>query len=119
MSASTHNEEVEVLGDGGSQTLRLEDTQNLVSSHEADLGDTLRVTQLHADLRRCEASTCKLDDLLDYLFRRSLEPRRRRTLVRERAGGDPLPLVGVNSCPARIGTMRQKPSASVMVTMTM
>ena len=41
------DEEVEVLGDLGSHTLGLEDTQDLVAGDEAHLGDAMRISQDH------------------------------------------------------------------------
>jgi len=60
-------------GDGG-RTLSLEDTEDLVTRHEADLGDAGRVTEGNADLRWCEAFTSELCDMLDDVLRGCLEP---------------------------------------------
>ena len=44
---------VEVLGDGRSEALRLQDTQDLVAGDKTHLGDTVRVTQDHTCVRKC------------------------------------------------------------------
>ncbi len=86
------DEVVEVLGDLGSKTLRLEDTEDLVTGDETDLSDTLRVTELNTDLRRGHALTGELGDLLDNLLGGGLEPRGGSAAVRQSRGGDTLSL---------------------------
>lgn len=66
--------------------MALEDTQNLVTSQEADLWHALGVAQLDADLRGRETFTGELDDHLYYVVGRRLEPCGRRAFVRERRG---------------------------------
>ena len=83
---------VEVLRDLRSKALRLEDTQDLVTSHKADLGDTVAVTQDGTNLRGGNTLTRHLDDLGDHLLRGSLEPRRRRARVRQSRSADTLTL---------------------------
>lgn len=60
----------------GNRTVTLEDSENLVSSDDLDLGDTVRVTKDLTDLRRSGALLCELADLLDDLLGSGLEPRR-------------------------------------------
>lgn len=68
------------------RTLGLEDTQDLVSGDEADLGDSVRVAEGDADLGGGQALASELGDLLDDLLGGSLEPRRGRAAVREGGG---------------------------------
>lgn len=89
---STYNEVVEVLRDLRGETLAPEDTENLVTSDVADLGDTLAVTKLSANLRRRHTLTRQLDNLLDDLLGRRLQPRGRRAAVRQSRLGDTLTL---------------------------
>ena len=49
----------------GERTLSLENTENLISCHEADLGDTMRVTKGDTDLRWGEAFASELCDMFD------------------------------------------------------
>jgi len=86
------DEVVKVLRDGGSKTLRLEDTEDLVTSHETDLGDTLRVTELDTDLRGGHTLTGELDNLLDNLLGGGLEPRGGSSAIGQSRGGDTLSL---------------------------
>ena len=60
-------------GEGG-RTLSLEDTEDLVARHKADLGDAVRVTKGDTDLGWGEAFSSKLCDVLDDVLRRCLEP---------------------------------------------
>lgn len=68
------------------RTLGLEDTEDLVTSDEADLGDAVGVTEGNTDLRRGQTLAGELGDLLDDLLGGSLEPRRGRAAVREGGG---------------------------------
>ena len=68
------------------RTLGLEDTQDLVTGDEADLGDAVRVTEGDTDLGGGQALASELGDLLDDLFGGSLEPRRGSAAVREGGG---------------------------------
>jgi len=60
-------------GDGG-RTQSLENTEDLVTRHEADLGDAVRVTKGDADLGWSKALSSKLCDVLDDVLRGCLEP---------------------------------------------
>ncbi len=44
------DQEVEIFGDFGRQSFRLENAQNLVACHPTDLSDAATVTQNNADL---------------------------------------------------------------------
>lgn len=52
----------------------LENTEDLVTSHKADLGNAVRVTKGDADLRWSKAFTSKLYDMLDDVLWGCLEP---------------------------------------------
>lgn len=71
---------------GGGRTLGLEDTEDLVTSDEADLGNTMRVTESNTDLRGSKTLAGKLDDLVDDFFWGSLEPGRGSPAVRKGRG---------------------------------
>ena len=58
----------------GKRTLSLENTEDLVTRHEADLGDAVRVTKCDTDLGWGEALSGKLCDVLDDVLWRCLEP---------------------------------------------
>ena len=58
----------------GERTLSLENTEDLVTRHEADLGDAVRVTKCDTDLGWGEALSSKLCDVLDDVLRRCLKP---------------------------------------------
>ena len=47
------DEEVQILGDVGGETLRLQDAQDLVAGNKADLSDTVRITEYHT----CKTNT--------------------------------------------------------------
>jgi len=80
----------EVLWDGWCQSLRLEDTKDLVTGDEADLGDAVRVTEGNTNLGRGETLAGELDDVLDDFVGGRLEPRRRGALVGESRGRNAL-----------------------------
>lgn len=86
----TYDKVVQVLGNLRSKTLALENTQDLVTSDRAHLGHTVAVTELSTDLRRSNTLTSELNDLLDDLLWRSLEPGRRVAAVRESRLADTL-----------------------------
>ena len=62
-------------------TVRLEDTKDLVTSHEADLGDTVRITEGDTDLVGRKTLAVKLGDVLDDVLGRSLQPGRGSSAV--------------------------------------
>ena len=61
--------------------------EDLVTGDRLDLGDTVRVTEDDAALRRGETLAGELEDVLLDLLGRGLEPARSRALVRERRTG--------------------------------
>jgi hypothetical protein len=67
-------------------TVRLEDTKDLVTGDETDLGNTVRVTEGNTDLRWGQTLTGELDDVVDNIFWGRLEPRRGSATVRESRG---------------------------------
>ena len=62
----------------------LEDSQNLVSGHNADEGDTVGVTEDNTDLRGSGTLLRELADLVDDLLGSGLEPGRSGARVRDR-----------------------------------
>lgn len=68
------------------RTLRLEDTEDFVSSHETDLGNAMRVTKGDTDLGGGETLAGELDDLVNNLLWGGLEPGRGSPAVREGGG---------------------------------
>ena len=68
----------------------LQDTEDLVTGQEADLGDTVRVTEGDTDLGRREALAGELDDVLDDVVGRRLEPGRGSAAVGEGGGRNAL-----------------------------
>ena len=71
-------------------TVRLEDTKDLVTSHEADLGDTVRITEGDTDLGGRKTLARKLGDVLDDVLGRGLEPGGGRAAVGESRGRNAL-----------------------------
>jgi len=72
--------------EGLGRTLSLEDTENLIARHEADLGDAVRVTKGDTDLRWGEAFASELCDVLDGVLRGCLEPRWRCATIGQGRG---------------------------------
>lgn len=70
------DQEVQVLWDLRSQTVGLEDSQDLVTGDDLSLGNTVSVSQDNTNLRRSQTLSGVLDDLLNNLVRGQLEPRR-------------------------------------------
>jgi predicted phosphohydrolase len=56
--------------------LGFEDTEDLVTSYKADLGDAMRVTEGNTDLRWCKALAGEFDDLVNDFLRSGLQPGR-------------------------------------------
>ena len=56
------------------RTVRFKHTQDLVTSDEAHLGDTVRVTEGYTDLGGGEALAGELDDVLDNIIVGGFEP---------------------------------------------
>ena len=68
------------------RTVGLQDTEDLVTGQEADLGDTVRVTEGNTDLRGRQTLAGELADVLDDILRGRLEPRGRCAAVGEGRG---------------------------------
>lgn len=64
----------------------LEDTEDLVSGDEADLGDSRGVAQGDTDLGGGQTLAGELDDLVNDIVGGGLEPRRGRAAVGEGGG---------------------------------
>ena len=77
-------------GRKGGRTAGLEDTEDLVTSHKADLGDTVRVTEGNTNLGGRKTLASKFSDVLDDVLGRSLEPRGRSAAVGEGRGRNAL-----------------------------
>ena len=84
-------------------TLRLEDTEDLGASDRLDLGDTVGITEHHADLRGGHALLGHLGDLVDNGGGGGLEPR---------GGGPPIGL-GRSGNTLSVLTNRTEASLSV------
>ena len=65
---------VQVLWDLWSQTVRLQDSHDLVTSDETGLGDTVSISQQDTDLRWGQTLSGVLDDLLNNAVWGGLEP---------------------------------------------
>ena len=74
------------IKEGVIRTVALQDTEDLVTGDEADLGDTVRVTEGDADLRGRQALAGELGDLVDDVLRARLEPRGGRAAVGKGGG---------------------------------
>lgn len=68
------DQEVQVFWDFWSQTVRLQDSQDLVTGDNLSLGDTVSISQQDTDLRRSQTLSGVLDDLFNNRFGRTLEP---------------------------------------------
>lgn len=70
-----------------SETVGLQDTEDLVTGDGLDLGDTVRVTEDDTDLGRGQTLASELEDVLLDLLSGDLEPSGSRALVRESRTG--------------------------------
>jgi len=68
------DQHVQVFWDAGSKTVRPEDAENLVSSNDLDLCDSMAVTENDTDLRWSGTLTSELGDLVDDLVGGGLQP---------------------------------------------
>lgn len=82
------DQEVQVLWDLWSQTVRLQDSENLVAGDNSGLGDSVGVSQDNTNLRWGQTLSGVLDDLLDNLVGRQLEPSWSVSRVWESRRGD-------------------------------
>lgn len=69
------------------RTVALEDTEDLVTSHEADLGNTVAVPQDDTDLGGSQALPGELHDVVHDVVGSGLEPRRGSATVGESRRG--------------------------------
>lgn len=67
-------------------TLRLKDTEDLVTSDETHLGDAVRVAKGDTDLGRSKTLASQLDNVLDNILWGGLQPFRGSTEVGEGGG---------------------------------
>lgn len=68
------------------RTLRLEDTEDLVTGDETNLGDTMRVAEGDTDLGGGQAFAGEFDDVFNDILRGGFKPRRGCPAVREGRG---------------------------------
>lgn len=61
------DEEVQIFWDFRCQPLSFEDSQHFASGDAVDLCDTMRITQHHTDLGRCQSFLGQLADLFHHL----------------------------------------------------
>ena len=71
------DEMVEVLGDLGSESVLLQDSEDLIACHSLDLGDTVVVSEHNTDLGGGAALLGELHDLLHEVVGGDLHPTRR------------------------------------------
>lgn len=64
----------------------LEDTEDLVSGDETDLGDAMGVTEGDTDLRRGQTLASKLDDVVNDIVRGGFQPCWRGSAIRQSGG---------------------------------
>ena len=89
---SLSDQVVQVLWDLWSQTVRLQNSQDLVTSNDLGLGDTVGISQQDTDLGWSQTLSGVLDNLLDDSIRRQLEPSWWVSGVWNGGGGDTLTL---------------------------
>lgn len=93
------DQEVQVLWDLWGQTVRFQDSQDLVTSDNLGLGNTVSISQKNTNLRRSQTLSGVLDDLLNNLTGGQLEPSWSVSRVWKCGGGDTLSLILlVNYC---------------------
>lgn len=80
--------------EGERLTVSLQHAKKLASGHVLDLGDSVRITKDHTDLRRGEALLGQAADVLADLLRSDLKPLRRSALVRQSRLGNTLTVRG-------------------------
>jgi len=62
----------EILRDGWCKTVGLQDTENLVTRHETDLGNTMTIPKGNTNLGRCKTLARKLAYVVDNIVRGGL-----------------------------------------------
>lgn len=65
---------VQILRDLWGQTVRSQDSQDLVTGDDLSLGNTVGISQDDTNLRRSQTLSGVLDNLLNNVIRRQLEP---------------------------------------------
>lgn len=86
------DQEVEILWKLWGETVRLQDSENLVTGDDLDLVDSVGISQNNTDLGWCETLLGQLDDLLDDSLWRRLEPRWNVSRIWNSRGRDSLTL---------------------------
>jgi hypothetical protein len=84
------DELVQVFGDLRSETVGLQDTEDLVTSNTLDLRNAVGVTENDTNLRRRQTLLSELEDLFADFLGGGLDPGRRSTAVREGTARDTL-----------------------------
>ena len=84
------DEHVEILWDFGSESIGLENADELLASNRLDLSNAVGITQDDTNLRGSKTLLGELADIVFDIRSRHLEPRRRSALVRESPSGDTL-----------------------------
>ena len=79
---------VQILGNLGSQTVLLQDSEDFAASDTLDLGDAHSVSEGNADLRWGAALLGQLDNLLNEVASADLHPGWRRLSVGEASASD-------------------------------
>lgn len=87
------DQEVQVLWDLWSQTVRLQDSQDLVTGNNSSLGNTVGISQDNTDLRWSQTLSGVLDDLLNNVVRSQLEPSWSVSRVWKSGGGNTFTLI--------------------------
>lgn len=87
------DQEVQVLWDLWGQTVRLQDSQDLVTGDNLGLGDSVSISQDNTNLRWGQTLSGVLDNLLNNLIGAQLEPRWSVSRVWKSGGGDTLTLI--------------------------
>jgi len=82
------DQHVEIFWDFWCKTVRLQDSQNLVTSNDLNLRDTMTIPQHNTNLRRCGTLSRKLADIVDDGLRGGLEPGGHGAGVWDRGGAD-------------------------------
>jgi len=86
------DQHVEVLWDFRSEAIRLEDSENLVTSNNLNLRDTVRISEDNTDLRWSCALLGEFADLVNNLLGGGLEPCGRSAGVWDGRGRYALPV---------------------------
>lgn len=92
------DQEVQVLWDLWSQTVGLQDSQDLVTSDDLGLRNTVSISQDNTNLRWGQTLSGVLDNLLDNVVRAQLEPSWSVSGVWESGGRNTLSLIWLVLC---------------------